>query len=55
MKPSHFIAYAERKLGRPLTDQEREAVDEARLDTSGKRDGVKAMRAALEAYLNRPL
>ncbi|NUR44536.1 MAG: hypothetical protein HOP91_00035 [Sphingomonas sp.] len=55
MKPSRFIDYAQRKLDRPLTDEEREAVEKARLETSGKRDSVKAMRAALEGVLNRPL
>ena len=55
VKPSRFIDYAERKLDRPLTDEEREAVEKARLETSGKRDSVKAMRAALEGVLNRPL
>lgn len=55
MKPSRFIQYAERRLGRQLTSEERAAVDKARLDTSGKRDGVKAMRAALEQVLKRPV
>ena len=55
MKPSRFIQYAERKLGRPLTDEERAAVLAARQDSEGKREGVKAMRIALEAILKRPL
>ena len=55
MKPSHFIDYAERKLNRPLSDEERAAVDSAREDSNGKRAGVKAMRMALEAVLTRAL
>jgi hypothetical protein len=54
MKPSKFIDYAERRLHRSLSDEEQTAVQKARLATSGKRDGVKAMRAALGTLLNRP-
>ena len=51
MTPSKFIAYQERRLGRPLSKEERETVLAAReACASGKRDTVKAMRAALEAY-----
>ena len=51
MTPSKFIAYEERRLGRPLTAAERSVVLLARAQcTTGKRDTVKAMRAALEAY-----
>lgn len=52
MTPSKFIAYQERRLGRPLTKQELAAVSVAREQTAtGKRDTVKAMRAALNALL----
>ena len=55
MIPSKFIEYAERKLGRALSVEERDAVLLARDESEGKREGVKAMRAALEGLLNRPL
>ena len=55
MKPSHFIPYAERTLHRHLTYEELEALAWARHESVGKRDGVKAMRAALEGMLRRPL
>lgn len=49
--PSKFIAYEERRLGRPLTVEERATVLAARESCSGgKRDTVKAMRVALEQY-----
>ena len=48
MRPSKLIAYEEYRLRRPLTEAERQAVDAARRGcTTGKRDTVKAMRAAL--------
>lgn len=51
MIPRRFIAYVERSLGRPLTPEEIEIVSRARDGCdSGKRDTVKAMRAALEAH-----
>ena len=51
MIPRRFIAYMERHLGRPLTPRELEVVERARRKCgTGKRDSVKAMRAALEAY-----
>jgi hypothetical protein len=54
MKPSRFIGYAERKLGCPLSDEEREAVLRARVDSSGKREGVKAMRGCTRAGVKSP-
>ena len=51
MIPSKFIAHQERKLGRPLTQEELAVVAAAREECgTGKRDTVKAMRAALEDY-----
>ena len=51
MIPSKFIAYEERRIGRPLTEAELAVIAAAREEcTTGKRDTVKAMRAALEAY-----
>jgi hypothetical protein len=48
MIPRRFIAYAERRLGRALSSDERQAVDAARSACmSGKRETVKAMRLAL--------
>ena len=48
MKPSKFIALSERRAGRPLRQDELDAVQGARDDTStGKRDTIKAMRTAL--------
>lgn len=55
VKPSRFIEYAERKLGRPLTHEEHEAVQKGRAGSEGRRAAVKAMRAALEAALGRSL
>ena len=55
MKPGKFIGYAERKLERSLTAEEQAAVSVARLESTGKREGVKAMRAALEVALGRTL
>jgi hypothetical protein len=55
MRPSQFISYAERKLHRAVTEKERVAVSAARLESTGKREGVKAMRAALEAELTHGL
>ena len=53
MIPRRFIDYMERSLGRALTPEEIEVVNRARADCDGgKRDTVKAMRAALEAYWN---
>ena len=49
MTPRRFIPYWERCLRRPLTAEEREAVEAARAAcTTGKRDSVRAMRAALD-------
>ena len=51
MIPRQFVRYMERTLGRPLTPEESEIVARARAECqTGKRDTVKAMRAALEAY-----
>lgn len=51
MIPSKFIAHQERRIGRPLTDEERAVIAAAReACATGKRDTVKAMRAALEDY-----
>jgi len=47
MKPSKFVPYYERLLGRALEDDERDAITAARGKSDGKRDAVKAMRAAL--------
>ncbi len=47
MKPSKFVPYYERLLGRALGADERDAITEARGKSVGKRDAVKAMRAAL--------
>jgi hypothetical protein len=47
MKPSKFVPYYERLLGRSLGADERDAITEARGKSVGKRDAVKAMRAAL--------
>lgn len=47
MKPSKFVPYYERLLGRALGADERDAITEARGKSAGKRDAVKAMRAAL--------
>ncbi|RYG56098.1 MAG: hypothetical protein EON56_04675 [Alphaproteobacteria bacterium] len=52
MTPSKFIDYQERRLKRDLTPVELQAVLKARADCeSGKRDTVRAMRAALNALL----
>lgn len=51
MIPRRFVDYMERSLGRSLTPRELEIVARARIECkSGKRDTVKAMRAALETY-----
>ena len=51
MIPRRFAGYMERSLGRPLTAEEIAVVNRARDDCgTGKRDSVKAMRAALEAH-----
>jgi len=47
IKPSKFVPYYERLLGRALGADERDAITEARDKSVGKRDAVKAMRAAL--------
>jgi hypothetical protein len=47
MKPSKFVPYYERLLGRALEPDERDAIIKARDKSAGKRDAVKAMRAAL--------
>lgn len=47
MKPSRFISHYERQLGRPLTVDELDKVNDARLGSEGKRGAVKAMRQAL--------
>ena len=48
MKPSKVIAFEERRLGRPLTEEERNAVLAARDEChDGKRATTKAMRAVL--------
>lgn len=50
MVPSKFIAHQERRLDRPLRDDELDALHTARDDCkTGKRDTVKAMWKALEA------
>jgi hypothetical protein len=52
MRPSKFIAYHERRLGRVLSANELTVIEAARAAcTTGKRDTVKAMTAALEAAL----
>jgi hypothetical protein len=55
MKPRQFVGYAQRRLDRTLSDVELAAVERARAESDGKRAGVKAMRAALERLLVRPL
>jgi len=47
MKPSKFVPYYERLLGRTLGPDELDAIAKARGDSIGKRDAVKSMRAAL--------
>jgi hypothetical protein len=47
MKPSKFVPYYERLLGRTLGPEELDAIAKAREYSSGKRDAVKSMRAAL--------
>jgi len=47
MKPSKFVPYYERLLGRALEPDERDAIIKARGKSAGKRDAIKAMRAAL--------
>ena len=47
MKPGKFISHYERMLGRPLTSIEIDLVLTARIEATGKRDAVKAMRTAL--------
>ncbi|MBD8549866.1 HIRAN domain-containing protein [Sphingomonas sp. CFBP 8764] len=47
MKPSKFVPYYERLLGRTLGHDELDAIAKAREDSIGKRDAVKSMRAAL--------
>lgn len=55
MRPSKFVAYQERRLGRPLTQQEHEAIEGARrLWASSKRDSVKAMWDALRQIGGHP-
>ncbi len=50
MRPSKFIAFQERRLGRSLWPEELAAIQRAREDCkTGKRDTVKAMWDALEA------
>lgn len=50
MKPSKFIEHHERRLRRSLTAKELGAIEAARVAcTTGKRDTVKAMTAALSA------
>ena len=49
MKPSKFVAHYERTLGRKLTKIELDGISAARGTANGKRDAVKAMRAALLA------
>ena len=52
MTPSKFIEYQERRLGRELTPSQLQAVLRARADCrGGKRDTVRAMRAAFNALL----
>ncbi len=51
MIPRRFISQMERSLNRPLAPDEIEVVNRARAACrTGKRDSVKAMRAALEAH-----
>lgn len=51
MIPRRFISAMERTLGRKLTAEEIEVVNRARAGCpTGKRDTVKAMRSALNAY-----
>lgn len=47
MKPSKFVPYYERLLGRPLAADELATIAMARENSVGKRDTVKAMRAAM--------
>jgi hypothetical protein len=47
MKPSKFIQYYERLLGRALPADELATIAMVRENSVGKRDAVKAMRAAL--------
>jgi hypothetical protein len=52
MTPGKFIAYQERRLGRALTDPQRECIDIARAACAGgKRNTVKAMWLALDECL----
>lgn len=53
MKPNKLKGYFERALGRPLTQIEVEAMNDAKASTKGKRDAVKAMRAALHLAISR--
>lgn len=49
MTPSKFIAFQERKMGRLLTPEETNCLNEIRYACdSGKRDTVKAMWSALD-------
>lgn len=49
MKPSKFIAHQERRLKRALSDDERDAVEQAREDTTtGQSYTVNAMWKALD-------
>ncbi len=47
MKPSKFVSHYERMLGRPLQSDELAAIAAARVNSNGKRDAIKLMRAAL--------
>jgi hypothetical protein len=50
--PNKFIAYQERRIGRPFSQDEVECIEAARFACpGGKRDTVKAMWAALEECL----
>jgi hypothetical protein len=52
MTPSKFIDYQERRLGRSLSAEELQAVLKARgASDSGRRDTLRAMRAALQELL----
>lgn len=49
LKPSKFIAHQERRLKRPLSDDERNAITAAReRTTTGQTDTIKAMWKALD-------
>ena len=54
LKPSRFIAYAERKLGRPLTQEERKEMLSAREEAKGSEPASRQCARLLEALLKHP-